>query len=88
MKITEQKKIFEKSQGDLEYKTENLHKLLIDEQLNIIIESYSDNFNWLFYKYKDSLKSLIDTITKNRESFIEEIECKYISDLDEKLIDY
>ena len=88
MKNNEQKKKFVKSQGNLEYRTENLHKLLIDEQLNIIIESYSDNFNWLFYKYKNSLKSLIDTITKNRESFIEEIECNYISDLDENLIDY
>ncbi len=83
MKNTEQKKIFEKSQRELEYRTENLHKILIDEQLNIIIESYSNNFNNLFFKYKNYLKSLIETINKNRESFIEEIEYKYTSDLEE-----
>lgn len=88
MKNTEQKKLFEKSQEDLELKTGKLHKLLIDEQLNIIIQSFSDNFHHLFFQYKFSLKSLINTINKNRESFIEEIEYKYFSDLDEKLIDY
>ena len=86
MKDTNQKKLFENSQGILESYIENLYKLLIDEQLNNFIES--DKFdNYLFNNYKTSMKSLIDIINKYRKSFIEEIENKFISELDCELID-
>ena len=87
MKNCEQKKLFEKSQGELEYKIENLNKLLINEQLNIIIQSGLENDD-IFLNYIESLKSLIDEINKVKKLFIDDIECKYISFLDEKLIDY
>ena len=88
MKDTEQKKLFKDSQGNLEYNTENLHKLLIDEHLNLIIESNSFDSKVLFTNYKISIINLIDSINKNRNTFVEEIENKYISDLDNELVDY
>ena len=78
MKDTQQKNLFENSLGILEYYTESLYKLLSDEKLNNIIESDS----------KGSVNSLNNIINRFRKSFIEEIENKYISDLDNELIDY
>ena len=87
-KNTEQKKLFEDSQGKLEYNTENLHKFLIDGQLTLIIRSESFDYRVLFTNYKISVINLIDTVNKYRNSFVEEIENKYISNIDNELIDY
>ena len=87
MKDGQQKKLFENSQEILESNTENLHNILIDEQLNNIIET--DEFdNNLFNKYKKTIKTLIDVINKYMKLFIEEIENNYISELDYDIIDH
>ena len=87
MKDGQQKKLFENSQEILESNIENLHNILIDEQLNNIIES--DEFdNNLFNKYKKTIKTLIDVINKYMKLFIEEIENNYISELDYDIIDH
>ena len=85
LKDTQQKKIFENSQGLLEYNTENLYNLLISDRLNTFIES--DSYE-LFEEYKSSVKNLTDIINKFRKSFLEDMENTFISDIDEGLIDY
>ena len=87
MKDTQQKNLFENSLGILEYYTESLYKLLSDEKLNNIIESDSKYYE-LLEDYVGSVNSLNNIINRFRKSFIEEIENKYISDLDNELIDY
>ena len=88
MKDTRNKELFEHSQGILEFNTENLHKLLIDETLNILIEANErDFFTSNFQTFKDSVNKKKDAINKYRKSLIEEIENKYICDLDNKIID-
>ena len=88
MKDTEQKKLFENSQGKLEYNTEDLHKLLIDGKLDLIIRTDTFDYKVLFTNYKISVINLIDTVNKYRNTFVEEIENKYISYIDNELIDY
>ena len=88
MKDTQLKKLFEHSQGILEFNTESLHKLLIDETLNLLIEADNrDYFIHLFQTFKDNVNKKTDVINKYRLSLIEEIENKYIGELDSKIID-
>ena len=88
MKDTQHKELFEYSQGILEFNTESLHKLLIDETLNLIIEADNrDYFMSLFQSFKDNVNKKTDIINKYRISLLEEIENKYIEDLDNYLID-
>ena len=88
MKDTQLKKLFEHSQGILEFNTESLHKLLIDETLNLLIEADNrDYFINLFQTFKDNVNKKTDVINKYRLSLIEEIENKYIGELDSKIID-
>lgn len=87
MKDTKNKELFEYSQGILEFNTESLHKLLIDENLNLLIEADNrDYFLSLFQPFKDSVNKKRDAIDKYRKALIEEIENKYICDLDSKII--
>ena len=87
MKDTELKELFEHSQGILEYNTESLHKLLIDENLNLLIEiEETELFMKSFQHFKDMVNKKTDIINKYRESLIEEIENKYIGDLDNYII--
>lgn len=88
MKDTQQKKSFENSLKKFESNIDILNKMLIDEQLNLIIEANSFGYNVLFSNYKKNAINLIDVINKNRETFVEDIENKYISDLDNELFDY
>ena len=87
MKDTQLKEVFEHSQGILEFNTESLHKSLIDEHLNVLIEAQKDDFLLSFQTFKDMVNKLTDIINKYRKSLIEEIENKYISDLDNYIID-
>ena len=88
MKDTELKELFEHSQGILEFNTESLHKLLIDENLNLLIEAdETEYFMKSFQHFKDLVNKKTDIINKYRESLIEEIENKYIGDLDNYIID-
>ena len=88
MKDTKNKQLFEYSQGILEFNTETLHKLLIDEHLNLLIEADErDYFTSQFQKFKDSVNKKKDAINRYRKNFLEEIENKYICDLDNSIID-
>ena len=88
MKDTKNKELFEYSQGILEFNTESLHKLLIDENLNLLIEADNrDYFLSMFQTFKDNVNKKRDAIDKYRKALIEEIENKYICDLDSKIID-
>ena len=85
LKDTQRKKLFENSQELLEYNTENLYNLLISDRLNTFIKS---NSHELFEEYKSSVQNLTDIINKFRKSFLEDMENKFILDIDEGLIDY
>jgi ariadne-1 len=88
MKDTELKELFEHSQGILEYNTESLHKDLIDESLNLLIEADErEYFIKLFQQFKDKVNKKTEIINKYRESLIEEVENKYIGDLDNYIVD-
>ena len=73
MKDTQLKKLFEYNQGILEYSTENLLSLIFNGL---------DNQNC-----QTKINTLICAVNKFRKVFMIEIENKYISDLDYKLID-
>ena len=88
MKDTKNKQLFEYSQGILEFNTESLHKLLIDEHLNLLIEADErEYFTSQFQKFKDSVNKKKDAINRYRKNLLEEIENKYICDLDNSIID-
>ena len=88
MKDTKNKELFEYSQGILEFNTESLHKLLIDEHLNLLIEADErEYFTSQFQTFKDSVNKKKDAINRYRKNLLEEIENKYICDLDNSIID-
>ena len=87
MKDNTNKKLFEHSQGILEYNTENLHKALIDSSLDFYIQTTKEDFILNFPKFKEGINQKVTIIEKYRTSLLEEIENKYIDDLDSKIID-
>ena len=87
MRDSKSKELFEFSQGMLEFNTEGLHKSLIDGHLELLIEADSvDIFNSLFQEFKDSVNKKKDAINKYRKNLINEMENKYIGDLDNNII--
>ena len=86
MKDSNNKKLFEHSQGILEYNTENLHKLILDSNLNFYIELEKGDFLKYFPEYKQSVSQKVIIINKYRQNLLEEIENKYIDDLDSYII--
>ena len=88
MKDNEKKDYFEHEQGILQYWTEELHRLLIDDQLNSIIQEenftyFSDKFN----KYKNSILNIISSIEKYSKGLIDDIENNFISEIDYNIYD-
>ena len=86
MKDSINKKLFEHSQGILEFTTENLHQQLLEQNLNHYIELEKSYFLKYFPQFKGNVNQKIITINKYRKSLLEEIENKYIDDLDSKII--
>ena len=86
MKDSNNKKLFEYSQGILEYYTENLHKSLLDSSLNFYIQTTKEDFVLNFPKFKELINQQVTIINKYRSSLLEEIENKFIDDLDSKII--
>jgi ariadne-1 len=86
MKDSINKKLFEHSQGILEFTTENLHQQLLEQNLNHYIELEKSYFLKYFPEFKGNVNQKIITINKYRKSLLEEIENKYIDDLDSKII--
>ena len=86
MRDCNNKKLFEHSQGILEFNAENLHKSLLDSSINFYIQTTRDDFLKNFPKFKENVCQNITLIEKYRKSLLEEIENKYIDDLDNKII--
>ena len=88
MKDNQKKDYFEHEQGILQYWTEELHRLLIDDSLNRIIEEENfTNFSEYFKNYKNSLNNIISSIKKYSKGLIEDIENNFISEIDFTLYD-
>ena len=86
MKDSLNKKLFEHSQGILEFTTENLHSQLLDSKINFYIELEKSLFLKYFPEFKGNVNQKIIAIKKYRKNLLEEIENKYIDDLDPKII--
>jgi hypothetical protein len=65
-----------------------LHRHLIDDQLNLIIqeERYS-SFTERFKEYKNSLNNIIGSIEKYSKGLVDDIENNFIGEIDYKLLD-
>ena len=88
MKDNAKKDYFEHEQGILQYWTEELHRLLIDDHLNQIIQEETfDNFNELLNKYKNSVNNIITSIQKYSKGLIDEIENNLICEIDYNIYD-
>ena len=87
MKDTERKDLFEYSQGILEYNTENLYQIFVYGKLNTIIELDPENFKILFSEFKKSVITFTNIIEKFRKEFIDDIENKFVSDLNNELLE-
>ena len=75
-------------QGILQFWTEELHRFLIDDQLNSIIQEenftlFSDKFN----KFKNSILNIIASIEKYSKGLIDDIENNFISEIDYNIYD-
>ena len=88
MKDNEKKPYFEHEQGILQYWTEELHRHLIDSQLNNIIqeESYT-SFNEQFKNYKNTVNNIIGSIQNYTKGLIDDIENNFMSDIDSNIMD-
>ena len=87
MKDGEKKPFFEHEQGILQYYTEELHRHLIDDQLNnIISEDRYNEFTELFKNYKNSVNNIIGSIQKYSKGLIDDIENNFISEIDDNLM--
>ena len=83
----EKKPFFEHEQGILQYWTEELHRHLIDEQLNNIIqEDRYTEFTNKFKDYKNSVNNIIGSILKYSKGLIDDIENNFIAEIDNKLL--
>ena len=88
MKDNEKKKYFEHLQGILQYWTEELHRHLIDDQLNEIIQEENfDKFNEKLKNYKNSVNNIMGSILKYSKGLIDEIENNFIGEIDNTIYD-
>ena len=88
MKDNEKKDYFEHEQGILQYWTEELHRLLIDDSLNRIIQEETfQNFNNLLNNYKSSINNIISSIKKYSQGLIDDIENNFISEINYNIFD-
>ena len=88
MKDNEKKDYFEHEQGILLYWTEELHRLLIDEHLNLIIQEENfSRYNDLLNNYKNTINNIISSIQKYSKGLIDDIENNFISEIDYKIFD-
>jgi len=86
MKDSNNKKLFEHSQGILEYNAESLHQLILDSSVNFYIELIKDYFIKDFPNYKNKINQKILIIKKYTASLLEEIENKYVDDIDNYIL--
>lgn len=84
MQDNNEKQLYEHLQGILEFNIEKLHDSLND--LLEMIDIDVNEFRILFEENGVSIINLISVVNKFRKAFIEEIENKYISYLDNNLL--
>ena len=88
MKDNEKKDFFEHSQGILQYWTEELHRLLIDDHINQIIqEDNFEKYNQYLVNYKNSINKKITSIQNYSKGLIDDIENNFISEIDFDILD-
>ena len=88
MKDKKKKSYFEHKQGILQYWTEELHRLLIDDHLNNIIEEDDfEEYVKILKNYKNSVINIMSSIQKYSKSLIDDIENDFISEIDFKVLD-
>ena len=88
MKDTQKKDYFEHEQGILQYWTEELHRLLIDEHLNLIIQEENfTRYTDLLTNYKNTINNIISSIQKYSKGLIDDIENNFISEIDYNIFD-
>ena len=88
MKDNDKKDYFEHEQGILQYWTEELHRSLIDDRLNRIIEVENfQAFNDLLRDYKNNINNIISSIQKYSKGLIDDIENNFISEIDYNIYD-
>ena len=88
MKDNQKKDYFEHEQGILQYWTEELHRLLIDEHLNLIIQEENfTRYNDLLNNYKNTINNIISSIQKYSKGLIDDIENNFISEIDYNIFD-
>ena len=87
MKDSLQKNKFLNERDILQFHINSLYKKLSDNnQINILIQNEQYNFSSLFSKFKTSINTLISIINNIIKTFTEDIENKFILDLDDELI--
>ena len=86
MKDTQLKELFEHSQGILAFNTENLQQYLIFGNIDLCIELDKEEFTLFFQKFKENVLQKTHIMNNYRLSLLEEIENKYIGDLDNYII--
>ena len=78
----------EHEQGILQYWTEELHRLLIDEHLNLIIQEENfTRYTDLLTNYKNTINNIISSIQKYSKGLIDDIENNFISEIDYNIFD-
>ena len=88
MKDKKKKSYFEHKQGILQYWTEELHRLLIDDHLNNIIEEDDfEEYVKILKNYKNSVINIMSSIQKYSKSLIDDIENDFISEINYKILD-
>ena len=88
MKDNEKKSFFEHEQGILQYWTEELHRLLIDDSIDKIInEDNFNNYSDLLTKYKSKVQNIISSIQKYSKGLTDDVENIFYSEIDNKIFD-
>ena len=88
MKDKKKKSYFEHKQGILQYWTEELHRLLIDDHLNNIIEEDDfEEYVKILKNYKNSVINIMSSIQKYSKSLIDDIENDFISEINFTVLD-
>ena len=87
MKDDENKSMFEFSQAFLERNADNLHQNLIGNYINdlIQIDNYEE-FTKNFTEYRNRVMNLLNATNKYHDNLLNEIENKYITSIDENLL--
>ena len=87
LKDNKAKEFFEFSQGLLERNADNLHQLIEqDSLLNIIQSDEYSAWNKMFIEFKNKVINLTTATLKYMTNLLNEIENKYVNDINQNLL--